>query len=431
VARAVAALTRAAEKAERREGINEADRFYARALELVDEEEHETALDLRLRRCRTLVALGELREAGEQLLAVEADTAALGLVDLRCAALVALANVDRKQGRALEARRRLDEATALAAGSADRVLRIRATYELAGLRAWSEAAVDAALEQLRGGLALAEELDHRSLRIEGHMRMGGLLFNVGGLAEAEEHLARATALASEVGSFRDEARATSMLGFVRYYRGAVEDSERLALQALDWLERTCDSYLQLQNLRALAKYALAKGDAALAEERLRVALPPALEAGGWLVFELYRYLTEALVRQERSEEARELVEFAGRHVPEEDAYARAAYRLAEASVATAQGDQERASACFEDALRLLEEQSLLTDLGEARIGYARALRRFGDREGAERQLWRARETFAAMEAQALLAEIDGELAGLAREAGVLRPLALPEVSGGA
>src|SRR5205807_9618181 len=52
---AVAALMRAAEKAERREGIREADRFYARALELVGDTDSEIAIDLRLRRGKTLV----------------------------------------------------------------------------------------------------------------------------------------------------------------------------------------------------------------------------------------------------------------------------------------------------------------------------------------------------------------------------------------
>ena len=45
----------------------------------------------------------------------------------------------------------------------------------------------------------------------------------------------------------------TLLGLVLYYRGEVDEAERLALQALDWLERTSDLYLQLQNLRELAR----------------------------------------------------------------------------------------------------------------------------------------------------------------------------------
>ena len=109
------------------------------------------------------------------------------------------------------------------------------------------------------------------------------------------------------------------------------------------------------------------------------------------------------------DEASELLEFAGRNVPGEDAYARAALRLAEASVAAAEGRRATASAAVDEALRLLEEQQLRTDLGEARIAYARALHRFGHTAEAEAQLERARETFAEMEAEALVAEIDLEL----------------------
>jgi predicted ATPase len=48
IERAVEALMAAAEKAERREGILEADRFYARALELLGDAESEQALEARL-----------------------------------------------------------------------------------------------------------------------------------------------------------------------------------------------------------------------------------------------------------------------------------------------------------------------------------------------------------------------------------------------
>src|SRR5262249_61292889 len=58
VERAVDALMRAAEKAERREGIREADRYYARGLELVGDEMNEQSVELRLGRAGTLHTLG-------------------------------------------------------------------------------------------------------------------------------------------------------------------------------------------------------------------------------------------------------------------------------------------------------------------------------------------------------------------------------------
>ena len=204
-----------------------------------------------------------------------------------------------------------------------------------------------------------------------------------------------------------------MLGLYRYYLGDIDEAERIALQALEWLERTCDTYLQVQNLRELARYGLARGDADSAERRLREALPLALELGGWLVIEIYRFLVEALVRQGRLDDAHELLAFAARNVPEEDAYARAALCVAEAIVASAGHNEAAAATSFAEALRLLEDQQLWTDIGETRILLARAMRSFGDLAGARTELERARALFARMEARTLVEEIDRELEGMA------------------
>jgi tetratricopeptide (TPR) repeat protein len=245
------------------------------------------------------------------------------------------------------------------------------------------------------------------------MRLGSMLVNCGRLTEADEHLTRCVELAATVGSFRDEARATSMLGFVKYYRGEIELAEQLAEQALEWLERTLDSHLQIQNLRELARYALRRGDAALAEERLRAALPLALDGGGYLVLEVYRYLISALLAQDRLDDARDLLAFAARSLPEEDQYARAALLLAEANVATASDEPTAAATAFSEALRLLDEQGLVIDLGEARAELAHALVRFGDYAGARTEFERARGIFARVEARGLVDEIDRELEAVA------------------
>jgi hypothetical protein len=61
-------------------------------------------------------------------------------------------------------------------------------------------------------------------------------------------------------------------------------------------------------------------------------------------------------------------------------------------------------------LRLLRDQRLLTDLGEARLAYARALRTLGDHDDARAELQRARDEFAQMDARELVTQIDRELA---------------------
>jgi len=176
-------------------------------------------------------------------------------------------------------------------------------------------------------------------------------------------------------------------------------------------------------LRELARYALARKNPELAEQRLREALPIALESGGWLVIETYRYLIEALVGQGRLDDARELLAFAARNVPEEDAYARAALLVGEAIVATAAGEETTAATAFAEALRLLEEQQLVIDLGETRILLGRALRSFGDVVGARTELERARAAFARMKARTLVDEIDRELSEITERAGTAGPLA--------
>jgi tetratricopeptide (TPR) repeat protein len=373
-----------------------------------------------LGRSRIIDALGDLREARGEYERVVDEAAAAGRLDIRGAAMLALANLDQRQGHAAEARRRLDEAAEIASTIRDRALQVRAIFESANLRSWFEGEVEAAAEDLRRALALTEEIQDRALRVEAYMRLGTLLFNVGALVEAEQALLDAAAIAAEDGSFRDETRVMSILAYVKYFRD-VEQAERLATQAVDRFERTCDSYLQAQNLRLLAKCALARGDPELAEKRLRDALPLALEGGGWVVVEIYRYLVEALVEQGRLDDARELLVFAARNLPEEDPYARAAALLAEAMVTAAEGERVAASAAFAEVLALLEKQKLLFDLGEARMIFARALRKLGENAGAQTELERARQLFMRMGAPATVAEIDRMLAELRAGAGASGP----------
>jgi predicted ATPase/class 3 adenylate cyclase len=413
---AIEALARAAEKAERREGISEADRFYARALELVDGDLVERAAELRVRRSRTLTALGRLHDASQLLDTVTGEAELLERLDLKAAALVGLANIDQKQGRVSEARQRLDEAQAIGAKLNDVRLQIRTAYELSSLRSRYANEVQAA-EDLKDAQRLAEVLNDRPLRVEGHLRMGTLLFNLGQLAQAEEELLRCLVLARESGSVRDDARATHFLALVEYYQGEYEEAERHALRAAEWLERTGDRYLQTQNLGLLGKLALTAGDYQLARERLNEALGFALDSGTpWLVVEVNRYLTQALLRQGRRKEAREAARAAAESLPEEDLYARSAVLLAEALVATADEDRDAAIGKFEEALPLLVEQRLIIDLAEARIEFARVLRHLGEVERADRELRFARETLSGTDARGLLGSIAREMLEISEDA---------------
>jgi tetratricopeptide (TPR) repeat protein len=419
IAEAVTALTRAAEKAERREGLREAERYYVRATEIATDAD--VVLDLDLRRGRTLAALGDLRGAEQLLAQVEGGAAARELDHVRCEALVALANIEHKRGAASRARAHLDEALRLAAKLGDERLHVRATFESSQVRAELEGESDAAVADLRHALVLADALGERGLRTEGRLRLGSVLVNMCRLREAETEFTTCAALASELGSHRDEARAQTLLALVEYYRGDLEQAERRALEAFEWLERIGDRFFQLQNAWLLGRLAIERGEALLAEERLRVALPQALESGGWLPLVIYHHLALALLLQERLDDARDLIAFAAKSVEPEDVFGRSTVLLAQAELATSEGDADTALRLFGEAIELLVEQRVEIDLAEGRLARARAVRRLGDGAAAADELAAVRQIFDGMEALRLVREIDDELAELAGEAGAAGP----------
>jgi class 3 adenylate cyclase/tetratricopeptide (TPR) repeat protein len=406
---AIAALVRAAEKAERHGGLREADRYYERAIDVAGDEQALSAVGARLRRGITLTALGELKAACEELVVAERQARELERGGVLGAALVALAEIDVRQGRVSDARRRLVEAGGLGEAEDDAPLRVKSRFVTAHIRANTDGESEAALDDLRAAVAIAAEVGDPALLAEGQLRTAALLINLGRFAEAERELEECVAHAGAMGSLTVEAEATAWLAGMKYYLGDVEVGRRLGLQAAAWLERTGDSYFLVQNLVWLAAFALLENAPRTAEDHLRRAVPVALEIGGWIVLQVYRYLTEALVALGRLDEARELVAFAARNLPEEDVYARTELLLAEAAVATATGETTAAAAAFAEALRVLEELNVPAQLGETRLALARALRAFGDDSGARVEFERARSAFARMGAQTLVRVIDEEL----------------------
>jgi predicted ATPase/class 3 adenylate cyclase len=413
VLEAAGALANAARRAERREGLREAHRYYIRALDVLGEADAGLHFQLRVRGADITMMLGDLKEAAEELEEVADAAQQLGRADLRCEALLLLGDIDQRQGRAAEAHRRLAEAQKLARHADNAWLQSRVAYVFAALVADFEGDHDQAIDNLRSGIGLAEEIEDLPLVAEGHLRLAAILWNRGELADAEMELRRCLELAANLGSHRLEAEATSWLGMIRYHRGDPEEGERLCRRARDWLERTGDTYFQVQNLvRGLASFALAEGRPEEAEACLREAVPVALQIGGWVVIEVYRYLVEALVAQERLDDARELVAFAARNLPEEDGYARSSFMMAEASVATAAGEATTAATAFAEALRLIEGLGMPLMLGEARVALGRSLRAFGDLVGARTELQRARAIFGSIGATTWLDAIDREVAQL-------------------
>jgi len=409
---AAAMLADAARRAERRESLREAHRYYTRALDVLDDRHDALRVELRLRRADMAMMLGQLKEASDELLEVAANAPLLGRTDVESEALVLLGDIDQRQGRTSQAQERLTEAQRLASLTEEGSLQIKVAFVFATFLGDIEGRHDDALESLRAAVATAQEIDDRALVAEGHLRIAALLMSHD-LAAAEPELRRCLELASDLGSHRIEAEATSWLGIVAYFRGQPDEGERLCLRARTWFERTGDTYFQVQNImRGLAIFALSDGRPEEAEAWLREALLVALQIEGWVVVETYWRLVESLVAQDRLDDARELVAFAARSTPEEDPYARSSLLMAEAAVATASGESTAAATAFAEALRLLEGLNVPIDLAEARLALGRSLRAFGDVTGGRTELERARAIFSRIGATTRRDTIDLELAEL-------------------
>jgi len=411
---AAGALAHAARRAERREGLQEAFRYYTRALDVLGDQFEKRRLELRLRRADIMMMLGHLKEAFDELEEIIESAATLESPDVQCEALLLLGDIDQRQGRAMEAGRRLAGAEELTRAVGDPNLTIKVAFVSSALRADFYAEHDRAIEDLRNAVAIAEEIADQALAAEGHLRLAAILINRGDLASAEVDLVSCLELAGELGSHRLESEATSWLGMVRYYRGDVEEAERLCRQANEWFERTGDTYFQVQNIahHGIATFALADGRLDEAEEALRDALPVALQIGGWVTMETYRQLVEVLVAKGEVDDAADLVSFAARNLPEEDSYARACLLLAEASVATARHESTAAATSYAEALRVIEELDLPLELGEVRHSLARSLRAFNDLAGARTEYERARAIFMRAGAVTPSQRIERELAEL-------------------
>jgi class 3 adenylate cyclase/tetratricopeptide (TPR) repeat protein len=413
VLEAAGALANAARRAEQREGLREAHRYYTRALDVLGEEHVEAQLELRLRRADITMMLGQLKEASEELEEVAAAAQHGSRADVECEALLLLGDIDQRQGRFAEAHRRLAEAQSLAGHTGNAYLRTKVDYVFAALVGEFEGQYDHAIQLLRSGIALAQEMDDVPLLAEGHLRLAAILMNRGDLAASEVELRRCLEFADDLGSHRIESEATSWLGMITYHLGDPAEGERLCRQARTWFERTGDTYFQVQNIvSGLATFALSDGRAEEAEESLREALPVALQIGGWVLMDTYRYLVEALVALDRMDDAHELVAFAARNLPEEDAYSKSSLLMAEATVATAAREPAAAATAFAEALRLIEGLGIPLDLAEARMALGRSLHALGDVTGARTELERARAIFARIGATTRREAIDRELAEL-------------------
>jgi hypothetical protein len=99
--------------------------------------------------------------------------------------------------------------------------------------------------------------------------------------------------------------------------------------------------------------------------------------------------------------------------------------VATALIACERGERDVALEAYSEALRLFADQNVPIELGETRILFARALRRFDEPGEAKAQLELARATFAEMGAEGLIAAIAREADEVAGEIGRADPARSP------
>lgn len=411
---AVRALTRAADKAEAREGIREANRFCTRALDLLNGSFPETSVKLRLRRARMMTALGSYDEAFEEFTRVADLSDEIGRPELRCQALMSLTELDMMMGRISDARQKLEAAERLAAEVGDPELRIRTTWHRATLD--KNESPTASERHLRSAIAMAEEIENTPLILASGMRLGVHFYNTGNLAEAEAELQRCVDLAKAQGSLRYLSWSTAFLGMTRFHRGPRDQAAKDLAQAADWHERMGDRFMMVQALVWLANLDLLAGNVRNAVRLMRIAAPLAGDTTSLNGARVCRTLVDALVRQDRVAEAREIIEAESERPEEPGAHAN--LLMAEAAVAAADGDDAGVRQRFALALPLLAGETI--DVGEALLLEARLLASVGDKESAHNKLLEAREIFEAVGGLATIGEIDETIEQIAPSAQVLR-----------
>ena len=377
--RAVAALEASATRAELREGFDEAERYLARALDLLgDASEQRDALSVR--RAGLAVSLGRLEEAAASLGALAADLAlAARSPDERARALVWLANVHGKQSRPDEARACLD-----AAATSDQELLARAAYERSVLMSSFEGDVEGALEELARGRERALAAGNEGLALEGRLRAGFHLFDLGRMDEAEDELRAVIDGAEELGRTRDASRARMELAFARRFQGAPDEAEELARQAHEPFLRTGDRYFVAQNLRLLSELAWDRGDDPAAASLAREALAAALDLRSHtLVLEAQLALVEALVGSGHVTDARAVAAGAREWLPEGDRGALLLALRMDVVVAIAEGEAADARAVSRRRVEIADELGRLLDRVSARVHLADVLRRTGEEGDTE------------------------------------------------
>ena len=279
VREAATMLGEAAGRAERRESLREAHRYYTRALDLLDDEHADLRVGLRLHRADMAMMLGQLKEATDELLEVAEEAATLGRTEVESETQLLLGDIDQRQGRPNEAHSRLLEAEKLAASTNNGRLRARVQFVLNTFVADYLGALDQAIENLRTAIGAAEEIDDHALVAEGHLRIAALLMSHD-LEAAEPELRRCLELAETSAATGSRRRPPPGSGSSPTTAGVpTRPSASVSRRGRGSSGRATATPGAEHHLRP-GHVALEEGRAEEGEKWLREAVPVALHIGG-------------------------------------------------------------------------------------------------------------------------------------------------------
>jgi class 3 adenylate cyclase len=354
ISEAVAALSHAADRAERHEGFAEAERFIARAIELERLDGADGSRPLRLRRARLRIGLGHFEETLATLEAIGAHAQAEDDDRGVAAAAVLRANVLLKLGAYGLARDDAELAREIARRIGDAELEARAGYELAMIHDVYDRDLGRAIDVLGEALVAADKVETPSLAVEGRLRMGFLLFDSGDLLGSEAVLRRVIASAEALRYRRDAARGQFELAIVRSHLADDGEPELLAAAAHEIAERADDAYFLPQIGRFRAELALERGDSEAAESLARAAFAAAKPISGWCLVDAGLVLVRTLVEIGSIDEAQTVLEGMRAALPAEDEHALAALHAGDGTVLAAHGDSDAAWHAFTESIRVAD-----------------------------------------------------------------------------
>ncbi len=224
-------LTRAAEKAERRDDWTTADKYLSHAIPLIDHGDVVSQLALRLARARARAELRDCAGAREDLVTVLATAEDLDDRPAMAAARTVLGDVQYKEGDLVGSAKSLDDAVARWRELGDQrglgdALRFRGLTELFGGNPDGAAVfIDEALDIFRA-------IEHLRGEAWALQNLAWISFVRGHAEEAERRLDASATAFGELGDWGGMSWALGLLAWVRFTQGRLDEAAVLAERIL-------------------------------------------------------------------------------------------------------------------------------------------------------------------------------------------------------